>query len=63
MFRSVVQPGESFTATFTGESMPSATSDPGRLCGGSARLLFRWSDVATGEIGMTESSTSEIVCE
>lgn len=63
MFRSVVQPGQSFATTFTGESTPSATTDPRRLCDGSARLLFRWVDASSGELGMAEGSTSEIACD
>jgi hypothetical protein len=56
-----VSPGESRSSPILGmDVMP---SDPRRLCGATVRVLFRWLDASTREIGMTEASTSDVTCE
>lgn len=56
-----VMPGQSFSATFTGESRPGAADGARTLCGAEATLLFRWSDDT--HFGMAESTTTAITCD
>jgi hypothetical protein len=65
-FVSRVSPGETLSTTLGGtEAMVSSAS---ALCGGGeVVVLFRWLDsagsaAATPEIGMTEASTTDVVC-
>ncbi|MCZ7682242.1 MAG: hypothetical protein M5U28_27005 [Sandaracinaceae bacterium] len=55
--------GESRSTTLTGESAPGAALDPRRLCGSEARILFRWIDDATGEVGTSEATTPPVTCD
>lgn len=59
-FRAVVAPGESFTATF--EGVATDATDPTALCGAEVRVVFRWIDQTTFEIGMTEALADSVVC-
>ncbi len=61
-FVPVLAPGESRTLVFTGASQPGVATDPRRLCDGEALLLFRWADGTTGELGMSETTTTAITC-
>lgn len=63
LFVPVVPPGESRSTTLTGESAPGAALDPRRLCGSEARILFRWIDDATGEVGTSEATTPPVTCD
>lgn len=56
-----VMPGQSFSATFTGESRLGAASDARSLCGAEATILFRWSDDTF--LGMAEATTTAITCD
>lgn len=58
-----VPPGTSRSTMLRGVSDPGEATDPRRLCGTEARLLFLWIDDATSEIGMTEATTSTVVCD
>lgn len=56
-----VSPGESRMSPVLG--MDTMATDPRRLCGAEVRVLFRWVDGSNMEIGMTETSTSDVTCE
>lgn len=60
-FEARLAPGESAEVTLEGGM--SGVDDPTRLCGADVRVLVRWIDQATLEIGMTETSTSDVICE
>jgi hypothetical protein len=60
-FVMVVNPGQSFGATFTGASRPGIAADPRDLCGAEATLLFHWTDGT--DLGMAEAMTSAITCD
>ena len=60
-FVSRVAPGESFTATFMASD--AAPTGPRQLCGADVRVLFRWLDTSSSEIGMTEANTGDVTCE
>jgi hypothetical protein len=60
-FTSTLAPGDSASATFTGET--TTATDPRRLCGAAATVLFRWVDRATSETGMAEGTTSDVTCD
>lgn len=59
-FVSRVAPGESQSTTLGGTT--TMVSGAGTLCGAEVTVLFRWLDGATLEIGMTETSTTDVVC-
>lgn len=56
-----VSPGESRMSPILGED--DMATDPRSLCGAEVRVLFRWLDASTMEIGMTETTTSDVTCE
>jgi hypothetical protein len=58
-----VGPGESRQVTLTGRSDPGEATDARRLCGQPAVVLFRWVDVTTGEIGMSEATSGPAACD
>lgn len=58
-----VSPGQSRSATFTAQSAPGAATDPRRLCGAEALLVFRWMDRATHELGSAEATTGPVACD
>ncbi len=58
-----LSPGESRQATLTGQSDPGEATDPRRLCGLPAVLLFRWIDVTTNEIGLSEGMVGVVACD
>lgn len=60
-FDAALMPGESASATLEGGM--SGVTDPMRLCGAEVRVLFRWVDQTTLEIGMTETVTTDVTCE
>lgn len=59
-FVGTVRPGESFMTTL--QSTSTTATDPRRMCGAEVRVLFRWVDGSTMEIGMTDSTTSDVTC-
>ncbi|MBX3273584.1 MAG: hypothetical protein KF729_25190 [Sandaracinaceae bacterium] len=60
-FVSRVSPGESRSSVVVGEDRMAA--DPRRLCAGPVRVLLRWLDGSTREIGMADTVTSDVTCE
>ncbi len=62
-FVPTVRPGQSFTTTMSAQSAPGSATDPRRLCGTEAHLVFRWVDDATGDVGTSEATTSPIDCD
>lgn len=56
-----VAPGDSVMTTLTGET--TGATDPTRLCSANVRVLLRWVDGATMEIGMTDAAAGSVTCE
>lgn len=59
-FVSRVSPGDSYTVTF--EAAASSAVEPTRLCGADVVVVFRWFDASTSEIGMTETTITDVSC-
>ncbi|MEC7522078.1 MAG: hypothetical protein VYE22_19490 [Myxococcota bacterium] len=59
-FQARVAPGESFTATFPATADVATAAD---ACAGDLRVLFRWLDTTTNEIGMTDRAVPDPTCE
>ena len=59
-FQARVAPGEAFTATFPASG---DVSDGAAVCAGELRVLFRWLDTTTMEIGMTDAIVPDPTCE
>ncbi|HJL19563.1 MAG TPA: hypothetical protein RMH99_28125 [Sandaracinaceae bacterium LLY-WYZ-13_1] len=59
-FVAVLEPGDSASATL--EAGLSGADDPTRLCGAEVRVVFRWMDQTTLEVGTTEITTTDVAC-
>ncbi len=59
-FDPMIAPGESRTVVLSGDA--AGVSDPNVLCGAEVTLVLMWTDRATGEMGMHESTTTNVTC-
>jgi hypothetical protein len=56
-----IAPGAEASVHLTGSD--DTVTDPRGLCGTEARILFRWRDATSAEVGMTEGVSDVVACD